>query len=158
MDKNIETLFGNRLRVRVCGLCWKGDSLLLINHSLYPGQAFWSPPGGGIEVGQSKEECLEREFLEETGLAIKVLAFRFVAEFIKPPLHAIELFADVAAIGGNLMVGTDPEMMGNNQIIRSVQYLSWKTIQGIPAHEKHGILTHCKSIKELKTLTGFCRI
>ncbi|MCB2291730.1 NUDIX domain-containing protein [Clostridium sp. CS001] len=29
-------------------------------------------PGGGIESGETNEECLEREFIEETGYIIKI--------------------------------------------------------------------------------------
>ncbi|MBZ9621439.1 NUDIX domain-containing protein [Clostridium sp. FP2] len=29
-------------------------------------------PGGGIESGETNEECLEREFIEETGYRIKI--------------------------------------------------------------------------------------
>jgi 8-oxo-dGTP diphosphatase len=158
MEQNIESHFGNKVRVRVCGLCWKDDSLLLINHSLYEGQDFWAPPGGGVEFGQPMADCLKREFLEETGLQIKVESFRFVAEFVNPPLHAIELFADVFITGGSLLKGVDPEMAVENQIIRAVEFVPWSTVQAIPGHEKHGILRLCKSIEDLKTLTGFYRI
>ncbi|MBL7845220.1 MAG: NUDIX domain-containing protein [Cyclobacteriaceae bacterium] len=158
MDENIKALYGNSIRVRVCGLCWRDDSLLLINHSLYPGQDFWAPPGGGLEFGQRMEDCLTREFMEETGLQIRVDSFRFVAEFVNPPLHAIELFADVSITGGKLTTGSDPEMRADNQIIRAVEFVPWEALQAMPGHEKHGILKLCKTIKELKTLTGFHRI
>ncbi len=158
MEQHIEAQFGNKVRVRVCGLCWKGDSLLLINHRLYEKQDFWAPPGGGVEYGQDMNECLKREFLEETGLQINVNSFRFVAEFIKSPLHAIELFADVTVTGGSLITGLDPEMTSENQIIYAAEYVPWSTVQTLPEQEKHGILKLCKTVNELKTLTGFYRI
>lgn len=158
MKQNIEAHFGNKVRVRVCGLCWKDDSLLLINHRLYEGQDFWAPPGGGVEYSQPMEDCLKREFMEETGLQINVDSFRFVAEFVKPPLHAIELFADVSVTGGRLIRGVDPEMPAETQIIHAVEFVPWSTVQSIPEYEKHGILKLCKTVKELKTLTGFYRI
>ncbi len=155
MDKNVNTLYGNKVRVRVSGLYWKENSLLLVNHNLYEGQDFWAPPGGGLDFGQHMEDCLKREFMEETGLQIKVNGFRFVTEFVNPPLHAIELFADVSVTGGRLSTGSDPEMQPENQIIKSVEFVPWDVIMAMPEAEKHGILKHCKTHEELKNLTGF---
>jgi 8-oxo-dGTP pyrophosphatase MutT (NUDIX family) len=38
--------------------------------SSLPGQ--WCTPGGGIEPGESYDECIVREFKEETGLEVEV--------------------------------------------------------------------------------------
>lgn len=46
-----------------------GKVLLTQNHS-GPYQGLWGLPGGGIEFGESPEDTLQREFLEETGLSI----------------------------------------------------------------------------------------
>ena len=62
MDKIQERIveeFGNKLRIRVCGICIEEDRILLINHhSLNKGGDFWAPPGGGMEFGFSSEENL----------------------------------------------------------------------------------------------------
>ena len=64
---------------------------------------------GGLQYGESMQECLKREFEEETGLQVKVKRFLFVNEFLQPPLHAVEFFFEVRITGGNLRTGTDPE-------------------------------------------------
>lgn len=155
MQQDITSLYGSRVRIRVCGLCWQNNRLLLINHRLYANQDFWAPPGGGLEFGQGVEDALKREFNEETGLKIELISFRFVVEFIKPPLHAIEIFFDVQVKGGELKKGKDPEMPDGNQIIHEVAFADWETITAIPEAEKHGIFKRCIRPKDLQTLTGF---
>src|SRR5688572_17010203 len=104
MESEIAKIYGNRLRVRVCGICWENDRLLLVNHQM-PNGDFWAPPGGGLEFGEEAADALKREFKEEANLDIDVGSYLFGCEFIRQPLHAIELFFDVKAVGGLLKTG-----------------------------------------------------
>ena len=45
-----------------------GDKLLLVRRGKPPGQGYWSIPGGHVESGESWQQAVEREVLEETGL------------------------------------------------------------------------------------------
>src|SRR5262245_31312473 len=110
MDGEIAKIYGNRLRVRACGLCWDMDRLLLVNHRMASGTNLWLPPGGGVDFGETLETALKREFFEETGLEITVSQFAFGCEFIKEPLHSLELFFNVIRTGGSLKTGYDPEL------------------------------------------------
>jgi 8-oxo-dGTP diphosphatase len=131
---NINQIYGNRLRVRACGICFREDKILLVEHcGMNESNSFWCSPGGGVEFGETAEECLIREFEEETGLDIAVKKLLFVNEFIKSPLHAVELFFDVEVIGGDLKIGSDPEL----NIIKNVKWLSLKEISAIPEKQKH---------------------
>jgi 8-oxo-dGTP diphosphatase len=158
MEKEIIEKFGNRVRIRACGLCWKDNHLLLINHIGLSKGNFWAPPGGGIEFGQLATEALIREFFEETGLNIKPLGLQFVCEYVNPPLHAVELFFGVQVTGGFLRQGSDPEMMETNQIIKEVEFLSWDEILRVNEAERHGIFRFCSLATDLKKMTGFYRI
>ena len=158
MDKSVQKIYGNRVRTRVSGLCWEGAKILLINHRGLYHHDFWAPPGGGVEFGQTVGENLVREFQEETGLEIQVGEFHFVCEFIKPPLHAIELFFDVHVKQGSLGTGADPEMGEMDQIIQEVKYMSESEINDIPAGHKHGLFNHAKSVKKIRELNGYLKI
>ena len=154
MDAEIQSLYGNKIRVRVCGLCWENGQLLMVNHRGVAEGGFWAPPGGGLQFGESMEQRLRQEFLEETGFNISVGSFQFVCEFVRKPLHAIELFFQVSITGGTLRKGQDPEM----QIIDDVRFLSPSALADIPQVNLHGIFGHLASVEELKTVNGFFRI
>jgi len=49
-----------------------GPRVLLIKRGHPPLKGHWSLPGGGVEVGETLEEAVAREVLEETGLTIEV--------------------------------------------------------------------------------------
>ena len=129
MNKEIINQYGNKIRVRVCGICVQDDKILLVNHSgMNESGEFWSPPGGGLEFGESIEDCLKREFLEETNTVISVGKFLKINEFVKPPLHAIELFYEVKILSGEIKIGFDPEM--DYQIIKDIQWLNFEEVLG----------------------------
>jgi 8-oxo-dGTP diphosphatase len=154
MDTQISDVYGNRVRVRVCGLCWRGSDLLLVNHRGLSVGDFWAPPGGGLEFGESAQERLQKEFREETGLIITPGRFLFACEFIQRPLHAIELFFEVVATDGTLQKGDDPEL----GIIEAVTFMTPEEISAVPEQCRHGIFGLVKSSHELTKLTGFFRI
>src|SRR6476619_3534251 len=47
-----------------------GDSILLIERGAAPLKGEWSLPGGGVETGETLEEAVRRETLEETALVL----------------------------------------------------------------------------------------
>lgn len=152
----INQIYGNKVRVRVCGLCFQNDNLLLVKHEgLGEGGVLWAPPGGGLDFGITAEENLEREFLEETGLEVKVEDFLFINEFISDSLHAIELFFHVIYKGGALKTGEDPEMEGRHQIIKEVKFMSWSEINEINKSHLHDIFSTCSSTSEILNLKGY---
>ena len=158
LQKKIVTQFGNKLRVRVCGLCIEDDKILLINHhSLNKSGDFWGPPGGGMDFGFSAEENLAREFREETGLIVEIEQFLFVHEYLKPPLHAIELIFLVKKIGGKLSIGFDPEMDSQSQIIHDLQYLSMTEIKTFDKHEVHQLFHFADDLASLTGMRGYYR-
>jgi 8-oxo-dGTP diphosphatase len=154
MNTEIAEIYGNKVRIRVCGLCWgEADTLLMVKHRM-GNQDFWAPPGGGVEFGESLENALKREFLEETTLRIYPGKFLFGCEYISDPLHAVELFFEVKKVEGIARKGRDPEI----QLIKKVQFLSTEEIRRIPSGSLHGIFGKYDDFNVLRQLTGFHRI
>ncbi len=154
MNEDLANFYGNRIRVRVCGLCWSEGRLLLVNHGGITDGDFWAPPGGGVEFGSSLSSNLEREFLEETGLQVRTGSFLFGCELVRQPLHAIELFFEVEATGGKLAPGSDPEM----QIILDVRFFSPAEIFSLPSMYRHSVFKRGTTEAELRKLSGFYAI
>lgn len=152
----ISRQFGNKLRVRVCGICIEQGKILLVNHKgLNASGEFWAPPGGGIEFGSSAEENLIREFKEETGLIIEIDKFLFVHEYLQKPIHAIELFFSVRRLAGTLIQGTDPEMKQNEQIIHDVRFMGKDEIGLINKNNRHQIFHGINDLEKIHEVSGY---
>lgn len=156
MTNPVHEIYGNRLRVRACGLCVANDEILLVNHTLPDSNNFWIPPGGGIEFGESTTDGLIREFREETGLIVEPKEFLFATEFIASPLHAIEFFFSVVQTGGQLKMGGDPEM--ENQIIKEIRFVPWQELKTWNAQMLHGIFRKVAEPSKIMDLRGYFKL
>jgi 8-oxo-dGTP diphosphatase len=59
--------------IRYQGAIIRDHHILLIKHSEHQtGRSYWVIPGGGIELGETEEACVQREMQEETGLYVQV--------------------------------------------------------------------------------------
>ncbi len=156
LSETVQRTFGHRLRVRVCGLCFSGDDLLLIRHrGLGKLGYLYAPPGGEMQYGERAEEALIREFAEETGLRVRVREFLFVHEFLEPPLHALELFFRVETVSGELRRGKDPELADHEQLIETVRFMSPEAVAQTPSEARHAMINHCAHSKDLLSMRGY---
>ncbi|MES2797796.1 MAG: NUDIX hydrolase [Bacteroidota bacterium] len=132
----IDSKFGGNIRTRVCGVCKLNNQYLLANHhGINELGDFWCAPGGGLHFGESIQDGLKREFLEECSLEIEVGDFLNIFEFIQPPLHAIELFYEVKMVKGDLKLGYDPET--GNKILKEVKWMDLGAIERLKKEEIH---------------------
>ncbi len=112
-----------RQRVAAYGLCHDVDGHVLLVRAAptltVAGQ--WFLPGGGLEHGEDPVAGLEREFAEETGLAVAVGALRAVLSdtFTLPEgtsLHTIRIIYVIDSYTGTLR----DEVSGSSDIARWV--------------------------------------
>jgi len=64
--------YPDRPYVGVGAVVVQDGKVLLVKRKHAPLAGQWSLPGGAVEVGETLEECLVREMLEETGLQVRV--------------------------------------------------------------------------------------
>jgi ADP-ribose pyrophosphatase YjhB (NUDIX family) len=48
------------------------DRLVLIRRDQEPARGYWTFPGGAVELGETLEDAVRREVLEETGLQVEL--------------------------------------------------------------------------------------
>lgn len=73
-------------RISVRGIIFKDGKLLCVRHKFADGspRPVYATPGGGLEDGESLVEGVEREMMEETGIAPKVGKLLFIQQFVLP--------------------------------------------------------------------------
>lgn len=72
----------NKVFAAVGGIVFKENCVLLVKRKNPPSQGKWSIPGGVIEFGESMNDAVRRELLEETGLNVTPLCIVEVIEKI----------------------------------------------------------------------------
>jgi 8-oxo-dGTP diphosphatase len=108
--------------IGVGGVVIDGERTLLIRRGSPPLKGEWSIPGGLLEVGETLEQGVMRELLEETGLEVRVVDLIEVFERIfpappgsdgapadpsKPQYHFVILDYLCEIRGGALCAGSD---------------------------------------------------
>jgi ADP-ribose pyrophosphatase YjhB (NUDIX family) len=100
--------------------------VLLVQRGKPPGEGLWSVPGGRVEPGESLEQAVAREVLEETGLVVEVGPHAETITRIGETYH-YEIHDHVARVlGGTLTAGDDA---------RDVRWASAAELAALPTTE-----------------------
>jgi 8-oxo-dGTP diphosphatase len=90
-----------------------GKRVLLVQRGQAPLKGEWSLPGGALELGETLEEGIRREVLEETGLIIEPVAIIEVLDRIsrdaegRVQYHYVLVDFLCRVVGGDLACATD---------------------------------------------------
>ena len=112
-DTDIRT-FLPRPIIGVGAVIWYGDQVLLVQRGKEPDIGTWSLPGGAQELGETLEQAVRREVLEETGIEISQPMLVDTVDLISPAKDGgaieyhytlVDFTAD--AVGGDLKAGDD---------------------------------------------------
>jgi len=98
--------------VGVSAVIIEDGKILLVKRGNEPNKGKWSIPGGLVNTGESLEDALKREIMEEVGFEIDVEDVACVSEEVfrengdvKYHYIIIDFFANI--VGGELRVGSD---------------------------------------------------
>ena len=145
--------YAGQVRVRVGGLLVREGTLLLAAHrGLLPnGATFWSPPGGGWVFGESLRQAVQREFREETGLAVQTGRLLHLHEFQQGELQALEVFFEVTADDATAQptLGHDPEHAPGQQLLAELAWLSPRQLLALPPAHVHPVLRGLLSVDDV---------
>ena len=145
--------YAGLVRVRVGGLLVRTGAVLLAGHRglLANGATFWSPPGGGWTFGESLREALQREFLEETGLAVQPGRLLHLHEFRQGELQALEIFFEVLSADPAALpqLGHDPEHPAANQLLTELTWHTPRQLLALPPAQVHPVLRGLLSVDDV---------
>ncbi len=69
--------------IRVYGILINENQQVLVSDEFIRGACITKFPGGGLELGEGTKDCLQREFMEEMHLKVKVNGHIYTTDFFQ---------------------------------------------------------------------------
>ena len=65
----------------VCGIVRKNPGIIICQRKKIPYESLWEFPGGKLEKGETKRQCLNRELAEELDISVSIDRFFTVVSY-----------------------------------------------------------------------------
>ena len=103
---------GNRPRVGVLAVVWRGDRVLLVKKANPPQAGHWGFPGGKLEWGETVLQGAARECREETGLKVRPVRVATAVDYIDAQVQYVLVAVKCADPGGTPRAASDAVEVG----------------------------------------------
>lgn len=109
--------------IRLTAVLVEDSCILLVKqHISGEGRAHWSLPGGKLELGETLEQGLKREMLEETGLEIQMQELLYISDrFRSLGHHLVDMSFRVRKTGGSLSKSSVSD--GGREILSRIEFV-----------------------------------
>ncbi|MFF4448221.1 NUDIX domain-containing protein [Streptomyces sp. NPDC001502] len=113
------------MHARVTGIVIEDGQILLLDQDT-DGDRSWSLPGGKVEPGETLEEALRREMLEETGVEVEVGRLLYVCDVTRA--HVVHITFEARRVGGQIGAVTEG---ADTRPIRQVEFVKLTELPGL---------------------------
>lgn len=108
-----------RLNIRVYGLLLNEQQEILVVDEQINDFKFTKFPGGGLELGEGTVDCLQREFMEECELPVKVGKHFYTTDFFqvsafKPTDQLLSIYYWVSPLNNPFHINLEPITLNLN--------------------------------------------
>lgn len=107
------------MKIRITAVVLRNDNILLVEQNVDNARD-WSLPGGGLEEGETLEDGIVRELIEETGITVKVKELLYLCDYIRNDRHVVHM--TFLAEAPNYEIGETTPGLDENPI-KSIAYV-----------------------------------
>ncbi|QAT43542.1 NUDIX domain-containing protein [Aminipila luticellarii] len=108
------------------------DKRILMVRQHHENKDIWMLPGGAIEDYEDARQAAAREVKEETGLDVTIEKMVWhVEEVSENRGQRFVNFFLAKRCGGNLELGYDPELFGQEQVMKEVRFISREELKNL---------------------------
>ena len=149
MNRNDWNMQPGDFHLTVLGVLRRPDGTYLITRRRMDKEwapGWWEVPGGGVRAGESAEDAVKREILEETGVDVSNADGGYVFSYKRVnPEEKNNYFVDIFRYTMDI-----PDSAVHTQE-REVMEYAFATLEQIQEYGKQGVFLHYDSIKQVFT-------